>query len=51
MEEIRDYLLIPTLKDDVDHLLLVFRVSEFGGYLGMLWIEVTEADLQRKEEK
>ena len=51
VEEICNYLLIPALEDDVDHLLVVFRMSEFGRYPGMLWIEVTEANLQQKEEK
>ena len=45
MEEIRNYFLIPTLEDDVDHMLMVLRVNEFDRYLGILWIEVTEANL------
>ena len=46
MEEVRYFLLIPTLEDDISHPSVVFRVGEFGRYLGMSGIEVTEADLQ-----
>ena len=51
MEEVRNCFLIPTLEDDINDPFVVFRVGEFGRYLGVLGIEVAEANFQRKKEK
>lgn len=51
MEEIRNFLVIPIPKDDVNHVRMVFRVSKFGRYPGILRIEMAEANLERKAEK
>ena len=51
MEEVRYYILIPILEDNIGHVSVVFRVSESGWYPGMLGVEVTEAGPQRKKEK
>ena len=51
MEEICNYLIIPTLEDDVDHAVVASRVSERGLYPWISVIKVTETDFQRKKEK
>ena len=51
MEEICNYLIIPTLEDDVDHAVVEFRVGDRGLYLWISVIKVTETDFQRKKEK
>ena len=51
MEQVCDRFIILAPEDDVDYMLTMFRVSEFGRFLGMLGIELAETDFQRKGEK
>ena len=51
MEQIRDYLIIPILEDDVCHELMMFRVSEFGWSRGMLGVKLAGTDFQGKKDK
>ena len=51
MEQVCDRLLILILEDDVEYELMIFRGSELGRFVGMLGIELAEADFQGKEEK
>ena len=51
IEQIYGCSIIPTLEDDACHELVMFRVSEFGWYRGMLGIKLTGTDFQGKKEK
>lgn len=47
MEEIRNHLVVPALEDNVDHVLVMFRVSKLSLYPIVIGIKVTETDFQR----
>ena len=51
MEEICNMPTVLTLKDNVNHLPVVFSVNEFSPYSGGLWIEVAETNFEREKEQ
>ena len=50
-EEICNCFTIPTAKNNVGHLLMVFCVNEFDLYPLMPWIDMAETNFKREKEK